>query len=125
MKNLVEKYNVPGPRYTSYPTVPFWKNNPLSVDDWATTITRNFSTFQSKDISLYIGQEDVIMPVSKKVQVRMIIASGHLDFSPDFDTITNIQRKNFDADKEVEVLRNLQTLVNFINDNKFWQAQTQ
>tara|TARA_R110002072_G_scaffold273058_3_gene433369 strand:- start:10669 stop:12030 length:1362 start_codon:yes stop_codon:yes gene_type:complete len=54
VKNLVEKYNVPGPRYTSYPTVPFWKNNPLSVDDWATTITRNFSTFQSKDISLYI-----------------------------------------------------------------------
>lgn len=25
---LLKKYNVPGPRYTSYPTVPYWENNP-------------------------------------------------------------------------------------------------
>jgi hypothetical protein len=24
MNNLVQKYNIPGPRYTSYPTVPYW-----------------------------------------------------------------------------------------------------
>ena len=23
-KTLINKYNVPGPRYTSYPTVPYW-----------------------------------------------------------------------------------------------------
>lgn len=98
-------------------------NGELSIE----VVQRNpvVRVINSRNISFYIGQEGVIMPVSKKVQVRMIIASGHLDFSPDFDTITNIQSKNFDADKEVEVLRNLQTLVNFINDNKFWQAQTQ
>lgn len=25
---LLKKYNVPGPRYTSYPTVPYWETNP-------------------------------------------------------------------------------------------------
>jgi oxygen-independent coproporphyrinogen-3 oxidase len=30
---LFAKYNVPGPRYTSYPTVPFWETNP-SQNDW-------------------------------------------------------------------------------------------
>jgi oxygen-independent coproporphyrinogen-3 oxidase len=54
LKNLVEKYNVPGPRYTSYPTVPFWKNNPLNVDSWMNTINRNHAEFNSGDISLYI-----------------------------------------------------------------------
>ncbi len=54
MKNLVEKYNVPGPRYTSYPTVPFWKNNPLNVDSWMNTINRNHAEFNSGDMSLYI-----------------------------------------------------------------------
>jgi len=33
-KELLQKYNVPGPRYTSYPTVPFWKTQDLSAADW-------------------------------------------------------------------------------------------
>jgi len=52
--NLVEKYNVPGPRYTSYPTVPFWKNNPLNVADWLKTISKNTDFFQNSNMSLYI-----------------------------------------------------------------------
>lgn len=54
MQNLVQKYNVPGPRYTSYPTVPFWKNNPLEFEQWLGTIERNGNYFSSKDISLYV-----------------------------------------------------------------------
>tara|TARA_B110000285_G_scaffold218048_1_gene267077 strand:+ start:219 stop:1580 length:1362 start_codon:yes stop_codon:yes gene_type:complete len=54
MKNIVEKYNVPGPRYTSYPTVPFWKNNPLIPTDWLGTIDRNSEEYQSHKMSLYI-----------------------------------------------------------------------
>ncbi len=54
LENLVEKYNVPGPRYTSYPTVPFWKNNPLEVKDWLRTIERNQDAFGNDEISLYI-----------------------------------------------------------------------
>ena len=26
MSSLIQKYNVPGPRYTSYPTVPYWES---------------------------------------------------------------------------------------------------
>ena len=54
MQSLVEKYNVPGPRYTSYPTVPFWKSDSLSVSDWLETIERNSNTFVTDEISLYI-----------------------------------------------------------------------
>ncbi len=30
MKDLFQKYDVPAPRYTSYPTVPYWENAPTS-----------------------------------------------------------------------------------------------
>lgn len=33
MKDLLAKYDVPAPRYTSYPTVPYWETNPTS-DQW-------------------------------------------------------------------------------------------
>lgn len=32
MRTLYDKYNVPGPRYTSYPTVPFWDRTPTSQE---------------------------------------------------------------------------------------------
>lgn len=51
---LIQKYNVPGPRYTSYPTVPFWKNNDLNQDQWLDTVHLNYKTFASNEISLYI-----------------------------------------------------------------------
>lgn len=54
MKHLIEKYNVPGPRYTSYPTVPFWKNTPLDIHDWQATIARNQQEFKSSSISMYV-----------------------------------------------------------------------
>lgn len=31
---LIRKYNVPGPRYTSYPTVPYWDAATFSNDKW-------------------------------------------------------------------------------------------
>jgi oxygen-independent coproporphyrinogen-3 oxidase len=34
---LLAKYNVPGPRYTSYPTVPYWDRNP-SPEEWLDSI---------------------------------------------------------------------------------------
>jgi oxygen-independent coproporphyrinogen-3 oxidase len=51
---LIQKYNVPGPRYTSYPTVPFWKNNPLTEQTWLESIQLNYKHFNSDEISLYI-----------------------------------------------------------------------
>lgn len=35
LKHLLAKYDVPAPRYTSYPTVPYWETNP-TTDQWIT-----------------------------------------------------------------------------------------
>jgi oxygen-independent coproporphyrinogen III oxidase len=51
---LIRKYDIPGPRYTSYPTVPFWKNDPLSTEEWINSLRKNYDFFKSSEISLYI-----------------------------------------------------------------------
>ncbi len=52
---LVEKYNVPGPRYTSYPTVPYWNNDTFSLKKWKTSLQQSFiESNDSEGISLYI-----------------------------------------------------------------------
>lgn len=53
MTDLVSKYNVPAPRYTSYPTVPYWDNN-LTETDWITHIKNAFIKYNKEGISLYI-----------------------------------------------------------------------
>ncbi len=51
---LVEKYNQPVPRYTSYPTVPYWRQ-PFSADEWMQQLQLKFAaTNTTKGISLYI-----------------------------------------------------------------------
>jgi len=51
---LVRKYNQPLPRYTSYPTVPFW-NAHLDVDTWKTRFTEQFEAGNKQEgLSLYI-----------------------------------------------------------------------
>ena len=53
--SLIEKYNVPGPRYTSYPTVPYWDNATFSSKLWKASVKRSFNESNSKEgISIYI-----------------------------------------------------------------------
>lgn len=53
--SLVSKYNVPGPRYTSYPTVPYWNNDHFSLSEWKKNVVQSFSESNSTEgISLYI-----------------------------------------------------------------------
>ena len=53
--NLIQKYNVPGPRYTSYPTVPFWNKEGIAVEDWKKTVKKSFKESNAiEGISLYI-----------------------------------------------------------------------
>ena len=53
--SLIQKYNVPGPRYTSYPTVPYWESQHFSVELWQQTLKRAFDeSNHSEGISLYI-----------------------------------------------------------------------
>jgi oxygen-independent coproporphyrinogen-3 oxidase len=51
MQNLIKKYNVPGPRYTSYPTVPFWDESTYNTKSWIQSLQKENS---SREISLYI-----------------------------------------------------------------------
>jgi len=52
--NLIKKYNVPGPRYTSYPTVPYWNNSP-SQAQWRSHVKKAFDISNSSEgISIYI-----------------------------------------------------------------------
>ncbi len=55
MCTLVSKYNVPGPRYTSYPTVPYWDNEAFSLSGWKETVIKSFKeSNDTEGISLYI-----------------------------------------------------------------------
>lgn len=52
--DLLNKYNVAVPRYTSYPTVPVWKNE-IDVEKWKQTFRQQFNLYNQKDgISLYL-----------------------------------------------------------------------
>ena len=53
--SLIQKYNVPGPRYTSYPTVPYWEEEQFSLEQWKQTLKTSFAESNSTEgISLYI-----------------------------------------------------------------------
>lgn len=53
--SLIQKYNVPGPRYTSYPTVPYWDLDTFDASKWKQTYLQSFNESNtSEGISLYI-----------------------------------------------------------------------
>lgn len=52
---LIQKYNIPGPRYTSYPTVPFWDTAGIAMEDWKKTVIKSFNESNDNEgISIYI-----------------------------------------------------------------------
>lgn len=54
-QNLISKYNVPGPRYTSYPTVPYWNDQTFSLKAYTASLRKSFrESNESEGISLYI-----------------------------------------------------------------------
>jgi oxygen-independent coproporphyrinogen-3 oxidase len=53
--SLINKYNIAGPRYTSYPTVPYWDNNTFSIQQWENSLIQSFSESNSSEgLSLYL-----------------------------------------------------------------------
>lgn len=50
---LLHKYDVPTPRYTSYPTVPYWDFSSLTVESWKQAVVRSFEA-ENGEICLYI-----------------------------------------------------------------------
>ena len=53
--SIVQKYNFPGPRYTSYPTVHYWEEQNFNLEDWKRTLLQSFKESNATEgISLYI-----------------------------------------------------------------------
>ncbi len=50
--DLLKKYNTQAPRYTSYPTVPYWDKTPPGEQSWIENVQIAFS--KNNEISLYI-----------------------------------------------------------------------
>jgi len=54
MKSDLLKYNVAAPRYTSYPTVPFWEAEQWSIEGWLNSVKTTYLQHKDQGISLYI-----------------------------------------------------------------------
>lgn len=53
--SLIQKYNVAGPRYTSYPTVPYWENEVFTAGQWLDSLVKSYNESNEREgISLYI-----------------------------------------------------------------------
>lgn len=50
----MNKYNVAGPRCTSYPTVPYWDESTFSIDGYLRILKTTFESSKSEGVSLYI-----------------------------------------------------------------------
>jgi oxygen-independent coproporphyrinogen-3 oxidase len=50
---LLKRYNVPGPRYTSYPTAPVWKED-FTPEDYALILTESSAAARPAPLSLYV-----------------------------------------------------------------------
>ena len=53
-KELIRKYNVPGPRYTSYPTVPYWDETPPTEEQWKGKVKATYQNSREEGLSIYI-----------------------------------------------------------------------
>ncbi|HEK19105.1 MULTISPECIES: oxygen-independent coproporphyrinogen III oxidase [unclassified Mucilaginibacter] len=54
-QQLLQKYNVAAPRYTSYPTMPYWDTASFSTSKWEQAVSTSFQTSNATEgISIYI-----------------------------------------------------------------------
>lgn len=50
---LLKKYDLPLPRYTSYPTVPYWEKETLSTESWKQSVVETFKK-ENGELCIYI-----------------------------------------------------------------------
>ncbi|MEY2829438.1 MAG: oxygen-independent coproporphyrinogen oxidase [Bacteroidota bacterium] len=56
MENILEllkKFDIPTPRYTSYPTVPYWEHDTMNADVWQQSVINRFKN-EKGELSIYI-----------------------------------------------------------------------
>lgn len=51
--HLLNKYDVPTPRYTSYPTVPYWEPDSINASSWLKSVKQTFVQ-ENGEMSIYI-----------------------------------------------------------------------
>src|SRR4051812_13981463 len=51
---LANKYNIPVPRYTSYPTMPYWDSANFNTEAWQHNVQWAFAESGKDGISLYV-----------------------------------------------------------------------
>lgn len=51
---LLKKYNVAAPRYTSYPTVPYWDTADFTQEQYLNALTKSYQKNREEGISVYI-----------------------------------------------------------------------
>ncbi len=55
IQQLIDKYHVAAPRYTSYPTVPYWDTSAPDIEKWKESVAFSFKQSNSGNgISLYV-----------------------------------------------------------------------
>lgn len=54
INSLVNKYDVPVPRYTSYPAMPHWQTEQFSIAGWKEQVKTGYQKSGAEGISLYI-----------------------------------------------------------------------
>ena len=52
--HLVAKYNVAAPRYTSYPTVPFWEIADFRVEEWGKRVRATYEQGREQGVHIYV-----------------------------------------------------------------------
>ena len=77
------------------------------------------------DKNYYIDKEGFLMPVSRKVSARLLVANGGIDYTPAYDTSVCIFDKMYDKSKKMKLLRDIHLLATYINSDSFWKAQIQ
>src|SRR6185503_15365925 len=53
-QDLIQKYNVAAPRYTSYPTMPYWDTDSFDQQGWKQSVKFSFDESKTDGISVYI-----------------------------------------------------------------------
>ncbi len=79
----------------------------------------------SNNTGYYIDDEGYLLPLSDKVSLRLLVASGNIGFNPDFDTTVCIYDKQYEDHEDIQILKDILTLSEYINKDKFRQAQIQ